>query len=65
MTIDRTEAQHTLRRAAVRCAIYTRKSTEEGLEQDPSIRSMRSAMRPKRIISSQTARGMDRPAGDV
>jgi site-specific DNA recombinase len=32
--IDRTEGQDAARRTVVRCAIYTRKSTDEGLEQN-------------------------------
>ena len=56
MTIDRTEAQHQLRRAAVRCAIYTRKSTEEGLEQDfNTLDAQREAS--EAFIKSQTQEG--------
>ena len=56
MTIDRTEAQHQLRRAAVRCAIYTRKSTEEGLEQDfNSLDAQRESS--EAFIKSQTQEG--------
>ncbi len=45
-----------------RCAIYTRKSTEEGLEQDfNSLDAQREAC--EAYIASQKARGLDAAAG--
>jgi len=41
---------------AIRCAIYTRKSTEEGLDRS-STRSMPSAKQPKAYITSQKEAG--------
>ncbi len=56
MLPETTEAQRPARRTAVRCAIYTRKSTEEGLEQDfNTLDAQREAA--EAFIRSQTHEG--------
>lgn len=53
MATNRAELQQPLRRTGVRCAIYTRKSTDEGLEQDfNSLDAQREAS--EAYIKSQT-----------
>ena len=55
----RTQAAATL--PLVRCAIYTRKSTEEGLEQEfNSLDAQRESA--EAFVRSQAARGLDLPA---